>query len=159
MDGHDAGLLSEVAARLQDALPLFAADRPVLVHGDVHGSNVMVENGRVTGLIDFAEALAQPADAELDTILRWCARPAEFPPVPGAGGLTAASLREVPVWLRGTYPKLFTSTRLRARLEVYDLCVDLAICGHHPEPAARRAARDRIARLLTGRSHLAGPGL
>ncbi|WP_152353860.1 phosphotransferase family protein [Brachybacterium subflavum] len=156
---HDAGLLSEVAARLQDALPLFAADRPVLVHGDVHGSNVMVENGRVTGLIDFAEALAQPADAELDTILRWCARPTEFPPVPGAGGLTAASLREVPVWLRGTYPELFASTRLRARLELYDLCVDLAICGHHPEPGARRAAQDRIARLLTGRSHLAGLGL
>lgn len=58
---------------------MFAADEPVLFHGDLHGSNVIVDQWRVTGLIDFAEALAQPADVELDTILRWCAKAREYP--------------------------------------------------------------------------------
>ena len=74
MPGHDSRLLADVADCVQERLALFAADEPVLVHGDLHGSNVIVDQGRVTGLIDFAEALAQPADVELDTILRWCAR-------------------------------------------------------------------------------------
>ena len=67
--GHDSRLLTDVSDWIQERLALFAADEPVLVHGDLHGSNVVVDQGRVTGLIDFAEALAQPPDVELDTIL------------------------------------------------------------------------------------------
>jgi hygromycin-B 7''-O-kinase len=48
---------------------------------------VIVDKGRVTGLIDFAEASAQPADIELDTILRWCAKAREYPPAPDEQGL------------------------------------------------------------------------
>ena len=81
--GRDPGLLTELAAWIRERLPLFAASPPVLVHGDVHGSNVMVDGGRVSGLIDFAETVAQPADTELDTILRWCARSSEYPPYHG----------------------------------------------------------------------------
>ena len=41
--GHDARLLADVADWIQERLALFAADEPVLVHGDVHGSNVIVD--------------------------------------------------------------------------------------------------------------------
>jgi len=92
--GHDARLLSEVTAWIQQRQPLFADDEPVLVHGDVHGSNVVVDAGRVTGLVDFAESLAQPADVELDTILRWCAKAREYPPAPPSEASTRSlSLR------------------------------------------------------------------
>lgn len=60
---------------------------------------MMVDDGQVTRLIDFAEAVAQPADVELDTILRWCARPEGLPPPPPSGGLDPASLAPVPGWL------------------------------------------------------------
>lgn len=133
-----------VAARM----PLFADDPLVLVHGDLHGSKIMVDEGRVTGLIDFAEAIAAPADAELDTILRWCARPAELPPRPGARGLDASSLAPVRDWLRAAYPALFSRSDLRARLNSYDLWVEMAIVGHHPEPSAREASAHRIQRLV-----------
>ncbi len=133
-----------VAARMQ----LFADDPLVLVHGDLHGSNIMVDEGRVAGLIDFAEAIAAPADAELDTILRWCARPAEFPPRPGARGLTASSLASVPDWLQEAYPALFARSRLRVRLDAYDLWVELAIVGHHPDPTVREASARRIERRV-----------
>lgn len=152
--GHDSGLLAEVDDWVTERLPLFAADAVVLVHGDLHGSNVMVDAGRVTGLIDFAEALAQPADAELDTILRWCARPHEFPATPGEQGLDKSTLAEVPGWLHGAYPELFEREHLRERLHFYDMYVELAIYAHHPQPDVRETAAGRIAHLLSGHDHL-----
>ena len=154
--GHDAGLLAEVDAWVHERLPLFTDDASALVHGDLHGSNVMVDRGRVTGLVDFAEALAQPADAELDTILRWCARPDEFPATPDAQGLDRSGLSEVPQWLYRSYPELFEREHLRDRLLFYDMFVELAIAAHHPQPGIRETAAARIARLLSGHNHLDG---
>lgn len=154
LPGHDPYLLADVAERIQERLALFAADDPVLVHGDVHGSNVMVDRGRVTGLIDFAEAVAQPADAELDTILRWCARAREFPPTPRDEGLEVTTLAEVPAWLNGAYPELFAREQLRERLNVYDMYVELSLHAHHPEPGIRDTAQHRITALLAGHNHL-----
>ncbi|MFC7877074.1 phosphotransferase family protein [Isoptericola sp. NPDC057391] len=152
--GRDPRLLADVAAWIQERRELFAGDEPVLVHGDLHGANVIVDQGRVAGLIDFAEALAQPADAELDTLLRWCARAREFPPTPDAQGLDEASLAEVPGWLHGAYPELFAREQLRERLNFYDLWVELALYAHHPRPDVRDVAHGRIVLLLSGRNHL-----
>jgi len=154
--GHDARLLADVADWIRQRLALFAADEPVLVHGDLHGSNVIVDEGRVTGLVDFAEALAQPADVELDTILRWCAKAHEYPPVPSGRGLDATTLTPVPVWLRGAYPELFEREHLRERLRFYDMQGELALYAHHPLPETREAARIRIAGVLAGHNHLDG---
>ncbi|WP_328328729.1 aminoglycoside phosphotransferase family protein [Kribbella sp. NBC_00382] len=154
--GHDSRLLADVSDWIQERLPLFAADVPVLVHGDLHGSNVIVDHGRVSGLIDFAEALAQPADVELDTILRWCARAREFPPTPDEQGLDETTLAEVPGWLRGAYPELFEREQLRERSNFYDMYGELALYAHHPQADIREAAQYRIARLLSGHNHLDG---
>jgi hygromycin-B 7''-O-kinase len=154
--GHDSRLLADVADWIQERLKLFAVDDLALVHGDLHGSNVIVHQGRVTGLIDFAEALAQPADVELDTILRWCARAREYPPTPKEQGLDETTLTEVPRWLHGAYPELFERGHLRERLNFYDMYGELALYAHHPQPHVREAAQDRIARLLSGHNHLDG---
>ncbi len=145
---EDAGSSAAVRSWVSSHLPLFDADPHVLVHGDLHGSNIMVDDGRVTGLIDFAEAVAQPADVELDTILRWCARPEEFPPTPSSRGLDAASLAPVPGWLEEAYPELFARPSFRTRLAFYDLWVELAIVGHHPDAAWRATAEARIVRSI-----------
>ncbi|MEV8376881.1 phosphotransferase [Kribbella sp. NPDC056861] len=156
LPGHDSRLLADVTDWIQERLALFATDHPVLVHGDLHGSNVIVDQGRVTGIIDFAEALAQPADAELDTILRWCARSREYPPTPDEQGLDETTLTELPGWLRGVYPELFEREQLRERLNFYDMYSELALHAHHPQPEVREAAQGRIARLLSGHNHLDG---
>lgn len=152
--GHDARLFADVAAWIQQRLVLFAADGSVLVHGDLHGSNVIVNHGRVSGLIDFAEALAQPADVELDTLLRWCAKAREFPPTPDARGLDESTLTAVPGWLHGAYPELFEREQLRERLNFYNMYGEVVLYAHHPKAEARAAARNRIDRLLSGHSHL-----
>lgn len=145
----DAGpLASSVSSWMSERLPLFDTDPHVLVHGDMHGSNIMVDDGRVTGLIDFAEAVAQPADVELDTILRWCARPEEFPPTPSSQGLDVPSLAPVRRWLEEAYPELFARPSLGSRLAFYDLWVELAIFGHHPDAAMRAVAEGRIRRTV-----------
>ena len=154
--GHDSHLLADAADWIQERLALFAADEPALVHGDLHGSNVIVDQGRVTGLIDFAEALAQPADVELDTILRWCAKARELPPTPEDQGLDETTLTQVPQWLHGAYPDLFAREHLRERLNFYDMYGELTLYAHHPQPDGREAARDRIARVLAGHNHLDG---
>lgn len=154
--GRDARLLADVTTWVRERLPLFDGDRPALVHGDLHGSNVLVDGGRVTGLVDFAEALGQPADAELDTLLRWCARAREFPPTPYAEGLDPADLVDVPGWLGVAYPELFAREHLRERLDLYDMHMELALYAHHPEAEVRDLSRDRIAQLLQGRNHLGG---
>ena len=151
---HDPGLLDDVEAWVRERLALFTGDRHVLVHGDVHGSNVLVDDGRVSGIVDFAEALTQPADVELDTLLRWCARAREFPPTPRARGLDPADLAQVPGWLRDAYPELFASERLLDRLLFYEVFGDLALCAHHPQPGEREQARRRMTDALSGRSHL-----
>lgn len=146
----DAGRSASVRAWVSARVPLFEDDPHVLVHGDLHGSNIMVDDGRVTGLIDFAEAVAQPADVELDTILRWCARPEEFPPTPSSRGLDVASLAPVRGWLEEAYPELFARPSLGSRLAFYDLWVELAIFGHHPDAAVRAVAEERIRRTVNG---------
>jgi hygromycin-B 7''-O-kinase len=156
LPGHDSRLLADVADWIQERLPWFAADEPVLVHGDIHGSNVMVDHGRVTGLIDFAEAMAAPADVELDNILGWCAKAGEYPPTPDGQGLDQTTLTEVPGWLHRAYPELFEREHLCERLRFYDMHGALALFAHHPDPDTdeRDAAEDRIARLLSGHNHL-----
>lgn len=151
---HDSGLLAEVGAWIEARLALFSSELHALVHGDLHGSNVIVCQGHVSGLIDFAEASAQPVDAELDTLLRWCARAREFPPTPDDHGLADTDLVDVPRWLREAYPELFEREQLRERLDVYDMCVELAILAHHDDPDVRETAQRRIHRLLTGHNHL-----
>jgi aminoglycoside phosphotransferase (APT) family kinase protein len=154
LPGHDSRLLAQVADWIRERLALFAADEPVLVHGDLHGSNVMVDQGRVTGLIDFAEALAQPADVELDTLLRWCAKAREYPPTPDGQGLDETTLTEVAGWLHGAYRELFEQEHLRERLLFYDMQREFALYAHHPQPDIREAAKDRIAQVLSGQNHL-----
>jgi aminoglycoside phosphotransferase (APT) family kinase protein len=154
LHGHDSRLLADVADWIRERLTLFATDQPVLVHGDLHGSNIMVDEGRVSGLIDFAEALAQPADVELDTILRWCAKAREYPPTPDRRGLDETTLAEVPGWLHGAYPELFGRKDLRERLRFYDMQLELALYAHHPQSDMREAAQGRMTLLLSGHNHL-----
>ena len=50
----------------------------------------------------------------------------------------------------------FGRERLRERLRFYDLQRELALYTHHPVADEREAARERMARVLSGHNHLDG---
>ena len=153
LPGADLALIKSAQSWMSERRDLFVGDTRVLVHRDLHPSNVMVDGTTVSGLIDFELARAQPADAELHRLLFWCARPQDVPPVPGEPGLDALTLRDVPSWLRDAYPQLFAVPNLRERLHVYDMQFELAQAYRtHRTPDSMAAAQDRIRTLLSGQA-------
>lgn len=76
-----------IAALWDDALALPPWDRaPVWVHGDLHGANVLVDQGRVSAVIDFGDVTAgEPAP---DLAAAWLVLPSEARPAfrAAAGG-------------------------------------------------------------------------
>jgi aminoglycoside phosphotransferase (APT) family kinase protein len=78
-------------------------DDESVVHGDATTANIMVEEGHVTGLIDFEHVRMGPKDLELLSPILF----------DSAHGLN---------WLREDYPALFEGEHLRERLWLYQLC-------------------------------------
>ncbi|GAA5929140.1 hypothetical protein JCM10213_004994 [Rhodosporidiobolus nylandii] len=66
----------EIGSRFDDAAAL------VLVHGDLHPHNILVQDGRLSGIIDFGRAGWYPEWVEQWAPGMWMARPAP-PPVAG----------------------------------------------------------------------------
>jgi hygromycin-B 7''-O-kinase len=152
LPGMDRGLITSAHSWMSERRELFVGDARVLVHADLHPSNVMVDGTKISGLIDFELARAQPADAELHRLLFWCARPQDVPPVPGEPGLDVRTLRDVPGWLRDAYPQPFAVPNLRERLHVYDMHFELAQLYRMRTPDSMAAAQDRIRTLLSGQA-------
>lgn len=74
-----------------------------VIHGDATVGNILVEGGRITGLIDFEYARMGPRDLELLSPVLFAS----------AYGLD---------WLRADYPELFEGSDIRERLWLYELC-------------------------------------
>lgn len=53
------------------AKPLFASLPKSLIHGDINDDNVLVDNGRVTGILDFGDCLANPVICNLAIALAY----------------------------------------------------------------------------------------
>lgn len=84
--GADSALLAETEAMLRERLPLFDEDVPVLVHGDIHGHNILGVERRaeppVSGILDWEGAHKAAPDVELDMLLRWASAAHDFPESP-----------------------------------------------------------------------------
>lgn len=112
----DAGMVRAVAARLEELAvhDPFREDAPVLVHGDVNFSNLLVTD-TVTAVLDYEWARLGPPDAELVSLVRsaghWQAEPVDFPPV-------------MP-WLREDYPELFEHPQCEQRVWMTELAYTL----------------------------------
>lgn len=119
-------VLDRAHAFIAGRIDAFAGDRDVPMHTDLHFRNVLVDEGRVTGLIDFEGFRLAPADTELDMLLRSIQWVLESP-------ITRTMDYEmVPRWFREVYPGLFAHPRLIERLEVYEALWHLVQLHWHP---------------------------
>jgi aminoglycoside phosphotransferase (APT) family kinase protein len=130
--GVDQQVLDAAEAALVSALPHFANDRPVLMHGDMHFANLLWHDDALTALLDFEGARLAPPDQELDTLLRYVREPALFRSTPGERVAEPGVLAGVPEWLAEAYPALFAHPRLAERLRAYDILWQLVQLLHFP---------------------------
>jgi aminoglycoside phosphotransferase (APT) family kinase protein len=96
---------------LAEAERLTPTDRLGVCHGDLHPRHVLVENGRISGVIDWNDACR--ADPALDLSLLWSAVPVE----------ARAAFFEV-------YGACAPDQELRARVVALSLCAYLAEQAH-----------------------------
>lgn len=120
----DHGLLHEAEAFLSERIGLFTNDTEVLVHGDLHGHNILVTRQpepAVSGLLDWEGARTAAPDLELDMLLRWVTTADDFPQTPGAPSqIKPGDCLELIDHVAIGYPDLFAGPSLNERLEVYD---------------------------------------
>jgi aminoglycoside phosphotransferase (APT) family kinase protein len=124
-----ADVLDRISAFIAARMDAFEGDRDVPVHSDLHFGNVVVDGGRISGLVDFEGFRLAPADTELDMLLRsirWALASPEIGSVDHA---------LVPRWFQKVYPGLFAHPRLIERLEVYEALWHL-VQLHHWKPGA-----------------------
>jgi aminoglycoside phosphotransferase (APT) family kinase protein len=124
LPGAPAALLDAIAVFAQRSAPALSAGAARLVHRDLHFGNVLVEEDRITALLDFEAAVAAPPDYELDQLSRFLRWPGLF--LTDMPGVEASAFRGVWTGLQRVYPALFQAPRLPTRLAVYSLEYDLA---------------------------------
>jgi aminoglycoside phosphotransferase (APT) family kinase protein len=115
-------------ARHHEALEY--ARGPRLAHGDLHLYNVLANNHRVTGIIDWEHAHGSEPDFDLANLIRWALYPAH----PAEEALEEASARTLfapllPVLLN-SYPEVATVPRLLERMTIYQIEHDLHQIAH-----------------------------
>jgi hypothetical protein len=80
--------------------------------------NILVENERVSAILDFEFALQAPADYELQAIEAFCLYPNDWAEEGNEVFCTADFASLIPL-IRKHYPELFEIHNLRERLNVY----------------------------------------
>ena len=117
---HAAEIIRAGELALEDDLAA-----PTLVHGDLHLENVLWDGGQISALLDFEWARPGPPDLDLDVLLRFCAEPGVNVASDYEQQIRRRDYRDVPIWLRASYPELFAHPRLNDRLALYSLAYDL----------------------------------
>ncbi len=142
----DPAMIHAAGAFIEARLPAFRGDTLVLVHDDMHFSNIIWADGAITALLDFEGAKVAPADQELDTFLRFAREPEDYRGPHQSQRLTTEAVRDVPQYLRAAYPVLFLHPRHNERLAVYEALWQLVQLLNF---AATDGVRVHYARLTT----------
>ena len=122
-----------VAELLDRAERLPPSALPAVVHGDLHFRHVLVEGGRVTGVIDWGDVCR--SDPAIDLHLLWSFLPPESRPA-----------------FLEAYGPLDEAQLLRARVLALSICAALALYGHAEDlPNVEREALAGLARALDER--------
>lgn len=93
---------------------------PALVHGDLSLMNILVDNGRISAILDFEYSLQAPIDYELWVMEAFCLYPNDYAEEDKEGFCTADFASFIPL-LHKHYPGLFEIQHLRERLNIYHL--------------------------------------
>jgi aminoglycoside phosphotransferase (APT) family kinase protein len=119
-------LLEKAKQFIADRAALFSGDDDVFLHTDIHFRNVIVDQGRITGLIDFEGSRPGPIDIECNMLIRWISSRRDH---------AQGTYRTILADLDRAYPQLLTVPHLATRLEVREL-IWMLVQLHHWRPGA-----------------------
>ena len=102
------------------------AATPVLVHRDLWPGNILVEDGKITAILDFEFSMQAPRDYELLLIEQFCLYPNDF--VEEDNEIyTTADFADYVQLLKRHYRELFAVPNLRERLNLYHIIYSLSV--------------------------------
>jgi aminoglycoside phosphotransferase (APT) family kinase protein len=147
LDHVDPAVVDAAVERITDLKDVDLLPAHHIIHGDIYLGNVLVQDGRVSALLDFEFARLGPADLELISIVR--AMDAER-----RLGIPRPPLLE---WLREDYPELFAVPDLDRRLWLYALAYTLRHILFWPPDRPEHAGLDLTHPVHTLRRLIDGP--
>jgi aminoglycoside phosphotransferase len=123
----DHGLVDAAVERLRELSIYDTISSPPrsVLHGDAYLTNVLIADGRITGLIDFEFARLGPRDLELVSFVRTI----------DVEGLLGVPLPPLLRWIEGVYPELFAHPDLPERLWLYALASAMHFVLYWPPEA------------------------
>ncbi|MDB5074979.1 MAG: aminoglycoside phosphotransferase [Chloroflexi bacterium] len=150
----DPSLIDQVEQAIVHDSAALVGGYPSLTHGDLHFGNIHVDQGKVTGLLDFERAWAATPDWDLDQLVRFVNYPSIFASSAAEQSVGPVDLAEVIPALQSGYPDLFAVNSLQSRLRVYALEYELRALvsvrkRHNNNPDALRAVEARIRTTLS----------
>ncbi len=93
---------------------------PVLIHGDLSLVNILVDQGKISAILDFEYALQAPRDYELEATESFCLYPNDWAEEDHEVFCTADFAAFIPL-LQKHYPEVFATPNLRERVNLYHL--------------------------------------
>jgi len=99
---------------------VLADSAPALIHGDLTLVNILVDQGRISAILDFEYSMQAPIDYELLVMEAFCLYPNDWAEEENEVCCTADFASLIPL-LQKHYPTLFEIPHLRKRVNLYHL--------------------------------------
>ena len=93
---------------------------PALIHGDLTMVNILVDQGKISAILDFEYSIQAPRDYELWVMEAFCLYPNDWAEEMDELHCTADFASFIPL-LHKHYPELFEIPHLRTRVNIYQL--------------------------------------
>ena len=93
---------------------------PALIHGDLTMVNILVDQGKISAILDFEYSMQVPIDYELWVMEAFCLYPNDWAEEMDEFYCTADFASFIPL-LHKHYPELFEIPHLRTRVNIYQL--------------------------------------
>ena len=100
--------------------PVLEESVPALIHGDLTMVNILVDQGKISAVLDFEYSMQAPIDHELLVMEAFCLYPNDWAEEINEVYCTADFARFIPL-LQRHYPELFEIPHLRTRVNLYQL--------------------------------------
>ncbi len=129
------------------------------VHGDLTFENILWDGKEIVSILDFEWSRAEPADLDLDILLRLSAYPFLHVAPDYEAQTLARDYRIVPEVLEQHYPELWDREGIVDRLTLYSIAYDVGALlrfppKDHPSRLSEHHPVNRLRRCIAGTSHV-----